>query len=112
MSKYHSKNSFKCQIYSCEKVFRGDALHRHYRTFVKFDKCGNPLVPGSKEFKALKIGSQNHTRYFHENGYTRTKLPVLKTPVDAPENPWQAIKKVIVKDPILILMMKHKQNLQ
>lgn len=90
MAKFHSKQSFMCLISNCGAIFRGDALNRHYRTIVEFDQDGNPLMPNSDKFKKMKKNKQEHTRYFFENGYTSLNLPKLKTPANAPKNPWDA----------------------
>ena len=64
MPEFHSKKQIPCLVSECKLVFRGDALNRHYRGFVGFDKKGNPFVPNSCEFKKLKKCQQEHTRFF------------------------------------------------
>ena len=86
-----SRQNYKCMVCKAEK--RSDKLRDHYRKKVRFDQTGQPIDDCSEEFSELDKGSQQHTKYFKENGYTYDKFPPMKRPVSAPRNPWDSCKQ-------------------
>ena len=76
-----SRLRFSCQASPCNDSFRSDNLKIHYLNTVKFDSKGVPLHPNSDAFKQLKDKLKVHTLFFHDNGYSLSKLPPLGRPI-------------------------------
>ena len=76
-----SRLRFSCQASPCNDSFRSDNLKIHYLNTVKFDSKGVPLHPNSDAFKQLKDKHKVHTLFFHDNGYSLSKLPPLGRPI-------------------------------
>ena len=69
---------FMCPVPSCHGSFRTDHLKSHLLNSVVFDGAGLPINPSSVEFSKLTQKKKEHTSYFHENYYSKSKFPPLE----------------------------------
>ena len=73
---------------------RTDKLREHYFSKVIWEKDGKPVPTYSDSYCFCNSTErQQHTEYFHQHTFTKTKLPPLRHFSHAPKNPFEACKK-------------------
>ena len=77
----HSRLRFSCQASPCNDSFRSDNIKIHYLNTVKVDSKGVPLHYNLDAFKQMKDKQKVHTLFFHDSGYSLSKLPTLGRPI-------------------------------
>ena len=86
------KRKVKCQVIGCDRYCRTDNIKRHYQNTVVFKSDGTPIEKTHPKFRELSKSKQDHTVFFHLNGYTLNHLPQIEEePVCT--NPFQLAKQ-------------------